>query len=115
MPEAAFVLSPSRPVNERTMRLKDQDMIFARRELLCCDLPDGSVILDPSSGVYYGLDAVGTYIWTLIQQPIRFEEIVGAVLNEYAVEPDRCFQDLQALFSEMVELHLVEIRDSEAN
>lgn len=92
------------------MIISDNSTIVANRDLLCCDLPDGAVILDLKSGVYYGLDAVGTYVWTLIQQPKVLSDIVAAVVDEYLVERERCVQDLQRLFGEMAQLNLIEVQ-----
>jgi hypothetical protein len=91
--------------------MSDDSTIVASRDLLCCDLPDGAVILDLQSGVYYGLDAVGTFVWSLIQQPKSLRDIVAAVLDEYAVEASRCAQDLRRLFTELAKLNLIEINN----
>ncbi len=92
------------------MNLSDTSTVVAGRELLCCDLADGAVILDLRSGVYYGLDSVGTFIWGLIQEPRVISDITAAMLDEYAVEPERCVRDLQQLLAEMVDLKLIEVR-----
>ncbi|MCM3874365.1 MAG: PqqD family protein [Pyrinomonadaceae bacterium] len=92
------------------MTITDNSIIAANKELLCCDLSEGAVILDLKSGVYYGLDAVGTYIWGLIQEPKTIDEITNAVLDEYAVEPERCLADLKVLFKDMAERNLIEVR-----
>ena len=94
------------------MTINDSSTIVANRELLCCDLSEGAVILDVVSGVYYGLDAVGTFVWGLIQEPKTLEQIAAVVLKEYAVEPERCTQDLRDLFTEMAERNLVDIRNA---
>jgi hypothetical protein len=93
------------------MTIHDNSIIVANKELLCCDLPEGAVILDLKSGVYYGLDNVGTFIWSLIQEPKVLREIAAAVLAEYAVAPERCAQDLRTLFAEMVGRNLIEVKD----
>ena len=92
--------------------MSDNSTIAARRDLLCCDLPDGAVILDLKSGVYYGLDAVGAFIWALIQEPKVLRDIAAAVLEEYAVEPARCAEDLRNLFAEMSERNLIEVKNA---
>jgi len=40
-----------------------------------------AVILDLKSGVYYGLNDVGTRIWHLIQEPKTLNEIQDAILE----------------------------------
>lgn len=109
MVEATF-LPLARTVDQHSMTIDDNSIIVANRQLLCCDLSEGAVILDLRSGVYYGLDAVGTFIWGLIQEPKVVRDIAAAVLEEYAVEPERCAQDLRNLFAEMLDRGLIEVR-----
>ena len=75
--------------------IKLTSIISAKKDLLCCELDGGAVMLDLGSGVYYGLDAVGTRIWELIQEPITLKEIVALALEDYAVDPVRCEQDVK--------------------
>lgn len=91
----------------RLKALNDSSTIVANRNLLGCDLSEGAVILDLESGIYYGLDAVGTFIWSVIQEPRAFSDVTAAVLEEYAVERDRCVEDLKKLFTEMAERNLI--------
>ncbi len=91
------------------MVITDTSAIVANRDLLCCDLSDGSVILDLESGVYYGLSGVGKYVWGLIKEPKVMSDITAAVLEEYSVESDRCAEDLRSLFADMADRNLIEI------
>lgn len=103
-------LSGSRKT-EDVMEIRDTSIVVASKELLCCELADGAIILDLGSGVYYALDPVGTYIWGLIQEPKVLRDIRDAILAAYDVDLERCEQDLQKLFSEMIALKLIEVRN----
>jgi len=96
---------------KRAADINGASLVTSGKDLLFCELSDGAVILDLKSGVYYGLDAVGTTIWRLIQEPKPLRTIVAAVLEEYEVEAERCEGDLRELLREMSSLNLVEIRD----
>lgn len=109
--EASFPLPPTIEMRNPTMSITDNSIIVVTRDLLCCNLSEGAVILDLKSGIYYGLDAVGTFIWSQIQEPKSLRDIGAAVLEEYAVEPERCAQDLKVLVSEMAERNLIEVKD----
>ena len=78
------------------------------------ELDDGAVILAMKSGVYYGLDVVGTRIWGLIQEPRSVAQILATVAEEYDVDEDRCELDVRALLQNMSELGLIEICDEDA-
>ncbi|HIK55714.1 MAG TPA: PqqD family protein [Synechococcales cyanobacterium M55_K2018_004] len=90
--------------------LTDQTQIVATSELVASELAGEVVILSLKSGLYYGLNEVGSCIWNLIQQPISVAEIRQALLSQYEVEFDQCDRDLKALLSDLSHAGLVEIR-----
>ena len=91
--------------NSTVVRAKDQ---------VSCDLAGEAVILNLKSGVYYGLNPVGAYIWELIQQPRTVDTLLEMVIEQYDVEADRCETDLLTLLAELAVTELIEI-DGVAN
>jgi Coenzyme PQQ synthesis protein D (PqqD) len=75
------------------------------------DLGGEVAILDIKGGTYYGLDAVGSRIWSLIQEPREVKEIRDILVSEYEVEQDRCEHDLIALLQGLADEALIEVRD----
>ena len=59
-----------------------------------CELGGEAVVLNLDTGVYYGLDVVGTQIWKLLQEPRSLAELRDLVVDEFDVAPDRCEADL---------------------
>jgi Coenzyme PQQ synthesis protein D (PqqD) len=111
MVDATFSIPRTGALDAQVMTIDEKSIVVARRDLLCCDLPEGAVILDLNSGIYYGLDEIGTLVWRLIQEPKMVMYLASAVLEEYAVESDRCLDDLKTLFTEMAERNLIEVRN----
>lgn len=70
-------------------------------------LGDEAVILGLEDGVYYGLDAVGARVWSLLAEPRRVSEIVAAVTAEFDVSAERCERDVLALLGELAEHRLI--------
>ncbi len=66
------------------------------------------VILNLETGQYHGLEQVGRLVWNRIQDGATVRELEQAVLDEYAVEPERCRQDLRILLEELRKRGLVE-------
>jgi hypothetical protein len=108
----ATLISLACEPGESAATITDSSIILANRDLLCCELAEGAVILDMKSGVYYGLDPVGTFVWGLIQTPKTMNEIANAVMDEYSVDSQRCHQDLKNLFAEMATRLLIEIKNA---
>ena len=85
--------------------------VVAPKDQVSSDLGGEVAILDLKAGVYYGLDAVGARIWSLIQEPRTVNEIRDILLEEYDVEPERCERDLLVLLRRLADEGLVEVRN----
>lgn len=83
------------------LRVSD-DVVF--REL------DGeAVILNLGSGIYFGLDPVGTRMWQLIEQHGRLDAVLADLRDEYDAPADTLARDLLQLASELMVKGLLEV------
>ncbi|MFQ4140792.1 PqqD family protein [Chlorogloeopsis sp. ULAP02] len=85
--------------------------IVANKNQVSSEVLGETVILNITSGIYYGLNETGTFIWNLIQEPKTVEYILGVLLDEYEAEPEECKKDLLALIEDLAEKGMIEIRD----
>lgn len=67
-----------------------------------------TVLLDSRSGHYYGLDEVGSRIWSLAQAGFAPSSIADKLAEEYDAPPDRLRKDVQAFLSELRNSRLLE-------
>ena len=72
--------------------------VSATDDLLCSNLGGEEVILDPETGTYYGLDDVGTQIWSLLENPRTAREVCDRLEAEYDVERAALEEDVLRLF-----------------
>jgi hypothetical protein len=75
------------------------------------ELAGQEVILNLQSGVYYGLDAVGAFIWKQLQSPRAVAEIRDAMIARYNVDAARAERDLLALLEQLRQTGLIEIKN----
>ena len=68
-----------------------------------------AVLLSGRRGVYYGLDAVGTRIWTLVREHGRLGDVHRRLVAEYDAPADRLWNDLERLIAELRDRDLVSI------
>ena len=73
-----------------------------------------TVLLDLKNENYFGLDAVGTRIWQLIQQSADLRSIFRTLVQEYEVEEAQLQADLERLIGELSERGLVKLQSAEA-
>ena len=86
------------------------DTILTRSgEVLFQEVGGEAVLLDLASERYFGLDPVGTRIWTLLGDDDRLEVVCDALCAEYDAEPLLIRDDLLALVAQLAEAGLVKL------
>lgn len=60
--------------------------VHIANDIVFRDLAGEAVILNLATGTYFGLDEVGTRIWHLLTQHGSTDQIIPALLAEYAVD-----------------------------
>lgn len=69
---------------------------------------DRAVLLDPEGGAYFGLDAVGSRVWSLLDEPRSVAELADLLEAEYDAPPERLRADTEALLASLLTANLVE-------
>lgn len=64
-------------------------------------LNDETVVLDMSSGIYFGLSPVASRFWKLLGEGATREHIEAVLLDEFDVEPAILSADLDTLLMEL--------------
>lgn len=82
---------------------KHQDVIW--REV------DGeTVLLNPISGRYFGLNRVACSFWSKVDGIASVEEIIEQMLAEYEVERDILSHDIRELIAELTQYELLTVK-----
>ncbi|HSI26007.1 MAG TPA: PqqD family protein [Aeromicrobium sp.] len=67
------------------------------------------VLLDLDSEEFFGLDGVGARVFELLEQPQRFDDVLGTLLREYDVDRETLTADVNALVADLVARNLLAI------
>jgi hypothetical protein len=65
-------------------------------EVIFRELDGEAVVLNLDTGIYFGLDAVGTRIWRLLVERKPLKAVLDSLIDEYQAPPDRLQRDLLA-------------------
>jgi len=68
--------------------------IVVSPDVLFHTLEGEAVLLDLKSGRYFGLDAVGTRMWSLLAETGRPVEVIARMLQEFDVDEERLRADV---------------------
>lgn len=72
------------------------------------ELDGEAVILNLDTGTYFGLNAVGTAIWQLVERHGRASDVADALAARYEVSRARARDDVILLMTQLVEKGLAE-------
>jgi hypothetical protein len=88
------------PITPAEFVVRNAEMPFRK-------LDDEVVMLDVAAGCYYGLDAVGSRVWELLEQPRQVREVCLVLVREFDVSLDVCERDVLALVERLLAAGLV--------
>jgi hypothetical protein len=71
------------------------------------DLDGEAVILDLDSGTYFGLNAVGTRVWKLLEAGMGVDLIVDALAAEYEADRAAIAADVARLLADLLGRRLI--------
>ena len=75
--------------------------ITAGNGVVYAELDNEAVLLNVTTGMYFGLDAIGTRIWALVVSGTSHEQIVEALLAGYDVPRDVLESDVTEFLSDL--------------
>jgi hypothetical protein len=76
-------------------------------DVLFQELKGEAVLLNLKTGVYLGLNQLGTRIWQLLQEDGSLDRAKEVILQEYDVTPEKFAQELLDLVQQMEKQGLV--------
>jgi hypothetical protein len=91
------------PISLANTFIPSKDAVFR-------DLDGEAVILHLDSGTYFGLNAVGTRIWQLLERDGRLTAVLDDLRAEYDAAPDVLERDLLDVVARLVEARLGEVK-----
>jgi hypothetical protein len=89
-----------------------QSIVKVKKEGLWRSIDREIAILNLQNSIYYGLDPVGAYVWSLMQRPTSVRELRDAMLEKYEVDEQRCERELLDLLRMLRSEGLVEVQSA---
>lgn len=93
-------------------KIIDSSSIVVSDDVVSCDLDGEAAILNIESGIYFGLDPIGSKIWNSIQNPCKISNLVNMIMSEFDVEEEKCENDVIELINELIENGLAKVNES---
>ena len=94
-------MSQARPLSSESVVRVTASQVSSR-------LGDEVAILELDRGVYYGLNDTGSFLWNLMQKPVRVNEMRAALVEEFDVDADTAEKDLLRVLADLRDAGLIE-------
>ena len=78
-------------------------------DVLLSNVDDGAVLLHAKRGVYFGLNPVGSEIWTMLTQGLSSSDCVAQLIASYEIDETTAKQDYEELIMELLEQGLIKL------
>lgn len=86
-----------------------QRKIHMSEDALFQEIGGEAVILDLASSTYFGLDAVGTRLWQLLQETQDMEAVYKILMQEFEVERSRLEPDIEMFLQQLLDAGLIRL------
>lgn len=83
--------------------------VFVPEDVIFRDLDGEAIILNLASGVYFGLDEVGTRVWLLLAESSSIRRAIEMMRDQYDVDPAVLERDVLELVSQLTDKGLVRL------
>lgn len=82
--------------------------------LLAAEAGDELLMMSVELGLYFNLNAVGSRIWALLEEPRTLQELAAVLLDEYDVSAQTVDSELRAFLSALHQRKLLLVSDVKA-
>lgn len=84
--------------------------VYRRASEVLWNLIDGeAVLLGPSTGACYGLNATAVVVWELLETPVTVQFAAEEIVSRFDVSLGQALEDTKALLDDLLKRKLIEI------
>jgi hypothetical protein len=83
--------------------------VMRHPDMISAEMGRETVMMSIENGHYYGLNSVGSRVWTLLEQNPKIAEICRLIEAEYDIETAECEKAILAFVSQLAQNGLVSI------
>ena len=78
-------------------------------QIISADMAGDTVMMGIELDAYYGLNAIGTRIWHLLEKDMTVQEICTILRSAYDVSDAQCQDDVRRFLQELLDYHPIEV------
>ena len=92
------------------MKIDSRSLIQRCSSIVSSEIDGETVMMDNSFEKYFGMKAIGTRIWQLLEKETSLQRLCEALVKEFDVSPEQCMEDIIPFLQELSEQDMIKIR-----
>ncbi len=89
--------------------LAPDSVVKVAPDVLFSEVQGEAVLLNVKTGIYFGLNEVGTFIWTSLEESVNLSALQERLVEKYEASPEQVWTDLVALITDLHDRNLVDL------
>ena len=87
--------------NTNKKEISKESVIKQIDDIVASEIDGETVMMSIENGSYYGLDPIGSYVWELLETPIKVADLIDTLLEKYDVDEKTCEKDVLHFLNEI--------------
>ena len=96
-------------------QLTPDSVVKVAPDVLFSEVQGEAVLLNVKTGIYFGLNEVGTFIWTSLEESVTLRVLQEKLVEQYEASPEQVWTDLVTLIGNLHDRSLVEFDALDSN
>lgn len=92
------------------MSISAETKLIRNKQIVFSEIDGETVMMDEKFEQYFGMEEVGTRIWTLLDSEQSIEELCLKLTTEYEVNKADCLKDIRPFLEYLIKQNMVYIR-----
>ena len=91
----------------RLMRIDNSSYIRRNPNQIFSEIDREVVMLNTKKSEYYGLNKTASIIWSLIESPLRVNDLITILVSKFEISADICYKNTLVFLSELLETGVI--------
>lgn len=91
------------------MKISPNCLIQRDQNIVSSEIDGETVMMDTSFEKYFGMKAIATRIWQIIEQQTSLQTLCEMLVEEYDVSMEQCMEDIQPFIHELAEQKMIRL------
>jgi hypothetical protein len=80
-----------------------QSIVCRNPDIVTNKIDGETVMMSLSEGSFFGLNAVGSFIWNWLEEPAPLEVIIAGIVEQFEVSQEQCQKDVLVFVKDLVD------------